>query len=88
MKKYFIGILTTVAIALIVTINVNIGLEEKNSLGVSLKNVEALGRYELPEIVIECSYPHCSNGYKCHQNTDKWECYCKFTGSMSNTCIQ
>jgi len=87
MKTIFTGILTTVAIALIATINVSINLDANKSIDVSLSNVEALA-YELPETGITCSYPHCSSGYKCHSNTGDWHCYCEFTGKAADSCSQ
>jgi hypothetical protein len=58
MKKKMIGFLVVAGIAVVVAVNVNLGMQRNTLPSVALENVEALA-YELPEVVIDCSGRNC-----------------------------
>ncbi|GHT10525.1 hypothetical protein FACS189432_08750 [Bacteroidia bacterium] len=81
MKNKIFGGFAMLAIVAIATFNVSFNsLKSNNLTDILLANVEQLAMAEdLPEVVIECSYPSC-HGKQCHQDIYNWVCPCEYNG--------
>lgn len=95
MKKHLLRIVCAVAVAAIAGYGVYTHKKGAQVSNLTLANVEALARYELPEVTITCddSEPgggqcwsgDCEPVYTPFGFFTEWDCYI-FTGYMSDYC--
>ncbi len=92
MRKKIMGIIAAVAIAAVVGYNTFVSQNNMQLSALVLANVEALARYEYPDMGITCNQSkYTTPGYcwigkgECFQWTQRWT-DCEFTGYMSHTC--
>ena len=95
MKKYLSRIVCAVAVAAIAAYGVYTHQKETQVSNLTLANVEALARYELPEVTITCD--DSGSGGRCWSGDCEpvytpfgffleWDCYL-FTGYVSDYCV-
>ena len=89
MKKYLSRIVCAVAVAAIAAYGVYTNQKETQVSNLTLANVEALARYELPEVTIECD---SGDSGKCFDMGYEEGLYgvcrffCTYTGSTDDYC--
>ena len=87
MKKYLSRIVCAVAVAAIAAYGVYTHQKETQVSNLTLANVEAWARYELPEVTITCDDSgDCEIVYTPFGFFHEWDCY-DFTGYMSDYCV-
>ena len=96
MKKYLSRIVCAVAVAAIAAYGVYTNQKETQVSNLTLANVEALARYELPEVTITCDDSEPGGGQCWSGDCEpvhtpfgpflEWDCYF-FSGYMSDYCV-
>ena len=96
MKKYLSRIVCAVAVAAIAAYGVYTHQKETQVSNLTLANVEALARYELPEVTITCDDSEPGGGQCWSGDCEpvhtpfgpflEWDCYF-FSGYMSDYCV-
>ena len=96
MKKYLSRIFCAVAVAAIAAYGVYTHQKETQVSNLTLANVEALARYELPEVTITCDDSEPGGGQCWSGDCEpvhtpfgpflEWDCYF-FSGYMSDYCV-
>ncbi|WP_294628214.1 NVEALA domain-containing protein [uncultured Bacteroides sp.] len=94
MKKKIMGLIAIVAIAVVAGYNIYTSQSNMRMSALVLANVEALARYELPDVEITCNqfkndspgrcwhvYKECSMGWFIHYDD------CRFSGSIYDSCL-
>ena len=94
MKKKIMGFIAIVAIAAVAGYNIYTSQNNVKLSALALANVEALARYEYPDMGITCNQSKLDSPCKC------WHMYCecllgafirfddcRFSGYMSDSCV-
>ncbi len=87
MKKKIFSIVGVAAFAVAVAFNINTSLSDNAEMDMTLAQIEALARNEIPEVVIGCNRSNCKGG-TCHKFSEPWNssCPCAFSGYSWQGC--